>query len=404
MGAEQMTKNGTMKKKLLFINGHLNTGGTEKALVDILCHMDYEKYDVDLLLVEGFGDYAALLPPQLRVIYRDFQRAYGPFAACLVDCVRSRDWFSLKMRLISVLAGRMGQGLLKYAAKLLLGEHHYDCVIAFRPGFSSQLSAFAVRADRRISWWHHGEVVPSLRSFPDSALFCDSVAVVSDSCRVMLAREFPELADKLVTIPNMLDAGQILERAGAYDPYSDKSVRHIVSVGRLSEEKHFENAIRAARALKERGIRFIWHLVGDGPLRGALEQLARELDITDCFIFEGNQPNPYPWFRHADLFVHPSYVESFGIVVLEAMALGIPCVVARSLGPEEFIEDGINGLLTGQSPEALTDGVLRILEDRALYDSIRANSRCPEQYLPEIVMKRIEELFFAGENTAEQKR
>jgi glycosyltransferase involved in cell wall biosynthesis len=205
----------------------------------------------------------------------------------------------------------------------------------------------------------------------------------------MLAKEFPELADKMVTIHNMLDPDQILRRAEP-DPYSDKSVRHIVSVGRLSQEKHFENTIHAARALKDRRIPFCWHLVGDGPQRGVLEALAQELEVADCFRFEGNQPNPYPFFRHADLFVHPSYVESFGIVVLEAMTLGVPCVVTRSLGPAEFIEHEKNGLLTEQSPASLTDAVLRLLEDRDLYHAIKKNTHCPDKYLPDTVMEEIE--------------
>lgn len=378
-----------MKKKLLFINGHLNIGGTEKALVDILCHMDYERYDVDLLLVEGLGDYVSLLPPEVRVIYRPLEQAYGPFVKCIKNCLLRRDWFSLKLRLLSLLADRLDQKYFGPVGDLLLGRHHYDCVIAFRPGFSSQLAAFSVHAERRLTWWHHGEVVPSQRSFPDSAIACDAVAVVSDSCLAMLAREFPELADKMVTVHNMLDTDGILRRAEP-DPYSDKSVRHIVSVGRLSPEKHFENAIHAAKALKDRGIPFCWHLVGDGPLRPELERLAQELDVADCFRFEGNQPNPYPYFRHADLFVHPSYVESFGIVVLEAMSLGVPCVVTRSLGPAEFIAHEKNGLLTEQSPESLSQAVLRLLEDRQLYDAIRRNTHCPDKYLPDAVIEEIE--------------
>lgn len=380
-----------MKKKLLFINGHLNAGGVEKALIDVLRHIDYERFDVDLLLLEGQGDYAPLLPGQVRVIERPLLNTFGSLFGSLSRCVRERDWFCLRMRLIFLAAKFFGQKTIRLARKLLLGNAHYDCAVGFRPGICTQVAAFAADADRRIAWWHHGEINVSRQEYPQSALACDAVAVVSDACRDMLAREFPVLADRLVTIHNILDVAAMEQRTEP-DPYSDKSLRHIVSVGRLAPEKHFENAVHAAKALKDRGIRFCWHLVGDGPLRGELEALVRELDVADCFRLEGNQPNPYPFFRHAYLFVHPSYVESFGIVVLEAMALGVPCVVTRSLGPGEFIEDGKNGLLTEQSPEALTDAVLRILEDRMLYDSIRAASRCPGKYLPENVIEQIMQL------------
>lgn len=392
------------KKALLFINGHLNTGGVEKSLLDILTHLDYEKYEVDLLLTEKLGDYAPQLPPQVKVLLRSIEGTYGPLGTVLLQGFRRRDWFTVKMRLVFLLMRLFGSRCICLAKHLLTGGKEYDCVVGFRRGLCTEIAAYAVNAKRRITWWHHGSVNVDPKAYLEQVKPFPQVVAVSEGCRTMLQEAMPSLADRLVTIHNILNPDTIRARAAAFQPYRDDGLIHIVSVGGLAPEKHFDNAIYAAKRLKELDVPFRWHLVGDGVLREELRKKAAELEVTDRFHFEGNQVNPYPYIKNADLFVHPSYVESFGIVVLEAMALGIPCVVTRSLGPEEFIEDGINGLLTDQSPEALTDGVLRILEDRALYDSIRANSRCPEQYLPENVMKRIEELFFAGENAAEQKR
>ena len=97
--------------------------------------------------------------------------------------------------------------------------------------------------------------------------------------------------------------------------------------------------------------------------------------------------------KYADLYVHPSYVESQGLTILEAMALHLPCVVTISRGPGEFIEDGVNGLLTEQSPQALTAGVKRMLEDRKLYNKIQSASVCPERFRAAEVMRKIYELF-----------
>ena len=224
-------------------------------MVDILRHIDYERFDVDLLLLERLGDYAHQLPAQVHVILRPLQNTYGPLVRCLSDCVRKRDWFSLKMRLTMLAASRLGQKHIALARNLLLGDRHYDCAIGFRPGICTQVAAFASDAERRITWWHHGEINIGRSDYLESSKDCDAVAVVSDSCRAMLSREFPELADKMVTIHNMLDTDEILRRAEP-DPYSGKSVRHIVSVGRLSPEKHFDNAIRAAKALKDRRLPF----------------------------------------------------------------------------------------------------------------------------------------------------
>ena len=86
-------------------------------------------------------------------------------------------------------------------------------------------------------------------------------------------------------------------------------------------------------------------------------------------------------------------MESQGLAVLEAMCLGIPCVVTKSRGPCEFIVDGENGLLTEQSPEALAEQVERILRDRNLYEEIQGNTRLPAVFLPSCVMRKIEGLF-----------
>lgn len=208
----------------------------------------------------------------------------------------------------------------------------------------------------------------------------------------MLADAFPTLERKLTIVPNMLDIDSIRRKAEAFQPYAQADVLHIVTLCRLSPEKRIENAIFAAQKLKAAGIAFLWHLVGGGSIDSDLRQRAEAAGVSDVFLFEGNQPNPYPYLKNADLFVHPSYVESQGLVVLEAMALGIPCVVTKSLGPCEFIEDGVNGILTEQSPESLADKVLEMLTNRELYECIMANIHCPEQFTPENVMKKVEEL------------
>ena len=92
-----------MKEKILFINGHLNTGGVEKSLLDILQHIDYNKYDVDLLLLEELGDYASELPKNVRVNLRSLKNTYGTAIRSLLQCIHKRDWFCFRMRLIFIL-------------------------------------------------------------------------------------------------------------------------------------------------------------------------------------------------------------------------------------------------------------------------------------------------------------
>lgn len=377
-------------KKLLFVNGHLNTGGVEKSLLDILKHLDYENFEVDLLLLEELGDYASEIPEQVHVQLRCLKNTYGSVTTSLLRCIRQRDWFCFQMRLIFLMMKLFGQKNIRLARKLLTGNQHYDCVIGFRSGICTQIAAFAVNAGKRITWWHHGEINVERSSYLEAANACDRIAVVSEACRGMLADAFPTLEQKLTIVPNMLDIDSIRRKAESFQPYAQADVLHIVTLCRLSPEKRIENAIFAAQKLKAAGIAFLWHLVGGGNIDSDLRQQAEAAGVSDVFLFEGNQPNPYPYLKKADLFVHPSYVESQGLVVLEAMALGLPCVVTKSLGPCEFIEDGVNGILTEQSPESLAEKVMEILTDQKLYEQIKMNTHCPEQFAPECVMREIE--------------
>ena len=236
-------------KKILFINGHLNTGGVERSLVDVLKHMDYTKYAVDLLLLEDTGDYVSELPPEVKTRFRDIHHTYGGFASSIRQCITAHDWMCLRLRFLFLLQKFFGACVLKRVATILLGKHHYDCVIGFRPGICSDLAAYSVQADRKITWWHHGEFNVDCAAYGDMCSKMNAVAVVSQSCKAMLQEKLPELESKLVCIPNMLDAVAIGQKAGN-SPYTGDML-HIVSVGRLAPEKHFENIIPVAKTLRD---------------------------------------------------------------------------------------------------------------------------------------------------------
>ena len=79
-------------------------------------------------------------------------------------------------------------------------------------------------------------------------------------------------------------------------------------------------------------------------------------------------------------------------MIAVALALGIPCVVTKSTGVMDFLNDGENALLTEQNPDDLAAKVLQVLTDADLRDRLRNSASCPEQFLPEVVMKKIEDL------------
>lgn len=380
-----------MKKKILFINGHMNVGGVEKSLVDILRNINYEKFEVDLLLLEELGDYKDEIPEQVNIIFHGLKNTYGSLLPCLLRCIRQRDWFSLRMRLIFLMMKFFGQDKIKLARKLLTSDKHYDCAIGFRSGICTQAAVFAADAKKKITWWHHGDFNVPVKEYSEIVDACDNVVSVSQSCADMLKEKISNISEKLIVIPNMIDIDLLEKKCGTASPYTAEKT-HIITVCRISPEKHVENIIYAAKELKSKGYDFCWHIVGDGVLKSHLQDLAIQNDLSNFVIFEGSKVNPYPYVKYAFLYVHPSYVESQGITILEAMALGVPCVVTKSRGPCEFIQNEVNGLLVDQSFEALAEGIKRLVKDALLYKKIKKNTVSSIKYTPEKIIQHIQNL------------
>lgn len=119
----------------------------------------------------------------------------------------------------------------------------------------------------------------------------------------------------------------------------------IVAVGRLAPEKALDVLLAAFSRLASRFPRWKVVLVGEGPERAALAELARSLGIAERVIFAGWLPEPGQELAKADLFVMSSRYEGFPNALLEAMACGLPVISTDCLGSREIITPDVDGLL-----------------------------------------------------------
>jgi glycosyltransferase involved in cell wall biosynthesis len=148
-------------------------------------------------------------------------------------------------------------------------------------------------------------------------------------------------------------------------------------VGRLQPWKGQEIFLRAAARLAEAQADIRFMVVGgailgwEGSYPDDLRHLAADLGIADRVFFAGHQADMHPWYDALDVVVHASFGEPFGLVLVEAMALGKPLVATNLGGPLEIIEDGTSGLLVPPGdPEQLAEAVERVLADRMLASSL----------------------------------
>lgn len=385
------------KKNILFVNGHLQVGGVERSLVDAICHLNYDKYDVDLLLLEGKGEYFHELPKEVNIIYKPVGNAYGPLLKVLYKCVKNRDYLCLVWRIAIILSQIIGGKMWKIVMPFLGLKKNYSAAIAYRECTAPMtIVANAVSAECKICWWHFGGINPTT----DTSMLLktwssfDKIVGVSNSVKQFLEELSSELQNKLCVVPNMIDAERIKGLADDENPYKDDNMFKIVSVTRIEPEKNPGDIIEAAKMLVAERIGFKWYIIGDGSLFDGMKRSIEQSRLQNNIIMLGRKANPYPWVKYADLFVHTSHVESQGLVIQEAMTIGTPCVVARSEGPSEYIEDGVNGIMAKPTVESLVMGIKRAIENAELRKTISENAKTSlaKIYSPEVVIEIIENL------------
>lgn len=193
---------------------------------------------------------------------------------------------------------------------------------------------------------------------------------VSQATTAYYRRHLPLLLIKrLHCLPNFI----VLPRRS--EPRSNcRTPLRLLSVGRLVPEKQHHQLLLLAKVLQQRDFPFQLSLVGDGPLRNELETALHILGLSEHVNLCGNQNQMLTIYENADLLLHPASAEPFGLVILEAMVRGIPCLVERcSLGPRDFLSNGIGGLYVDFTDvSALASLVEHISYSSVLYHNLSA--------------------------------
>ena len=186
----------------------------------------------------------------------------------------------------------------------------------------------------------------------------DSIVCVSSAERELLLARFGELADRVVVIPNGIEAAEFEDVV----PHPTAG-RTILSVGRLEEYKAVDEILRALPPVDAQLV-----VIGDGPHRVALERLAADLGLQDRVQFLGSVPREalVRWMITADVVVTCSRREAYGLVVAEALSAGSR-VVASAIPAHRELADRVGGdslllVPVDAPPEELTHTICRSLQ------------------------------------------
>jgi D-inositol-3-phosphate glycosyltransferase len=151
----------------------------------------------------------------------------------------------------------------------------------------------------------------------------------------------------------------------------------LLFVGTLNQRKGVDVLVRAAKALKDKDIRFSLAMVGTGPLRPELEQLITAFDLSNEVILHGSvaRGDLGNWYRWADVTCVPSTDEPLGMVVLESLVAGTPIVGSAVGGIPFMVQEEVNGLLVPpRDPDALASALARISREPAFLGQLKQAS------------------------------
>lgn len=314
--------------RLAFFLRDLAGGGGEKSVVHLAGALSERGWDVDLVLVRHEGDYLAMVPESVRVIALDRDR--------LAASVGKLSSYIRKERPAVVISALDANNVVAIAAKLLgrlrtpvLAWVHSVVTEAYlRPKVARlKLVPLAIRICYR---------------FADRLIAASNGAANDLASHLGIAAEAVRVVYNPVVSPELARLGSL----PSGHPWIDARQHQVVlGVGRLEAVKNFDMLIRAFKALRDqRNAKLI--ILGEGSERERLECLVRDLNLTADVDLPGFVQNPYAFMQKAAVVALTSHYESFGNVLVEAMALGTPVVATRcKCGPEEILDGGRFGEL-----------------------------------------------------------
>ncbi len=363
------------KKKLLIISGGMEIGGIERSLLGLLGALDYDKYDVDLLLFSVSGEWLPLVDKRCNLLPE-----IGECAAMtqpITQVLKEHPLIALS-RIAVRLAVKKKYGINDGSSFALLSGYWRSCV-RFMPRLSGEYDAavsfmwphdFALKkvsAKKKFAWIHTDYTIAKMNFEKDEKLWSgfDKIAGVSDEVCSSFAKVYPKLKDKLVTVENVLSAEFVRSQANEFAPDEiDRTKKTILSVGRFCKAKAFDLVPEVCRIMLDSGLDFKWYLVGYGGDEELIRSKIREYGVEDTLIILGKKGNPYPYMAACDVYAQPSRYEGKAVTVREAQILGKPVLITDFETAKSQVDAGVDGIICPQGSENVAKALNELLNDR----------------------------------------
>lgn len=365
-----------MSKRKVFIAIHqLNIGGAQKALLSALNAIDYDKNDVTLYVRKDRLDLLPLVNKNVSkiIINKDKTKYYRkPYTAFWTGVSFLQKLLKMDTKKTEEkIRNYIIKSQIKYEKKHYFSDNvEYDVAISYIQGYTAKMVADNIKAKKKVLFYH--DSTDSLHKLHNEVFKrYDRIYCVSQGAMQTITSFYPQFSEKINYIENFVDYKKIREDAKAFEPEYDKDKLILCSCGRMTKVKGFDLAVKSAKILKDNGIDFKWYFISDGVERKGIEKLVLENDLNDKITITGLLDNPYPYIKNCDIYVQPSYEESFGLAIIEAMILNVPVVSTATVGGYVVVSDMENGVVSEINEESIAEKIMLLKSDEALQRKIK---------------------------------
>lgn len=361
------------KKNLLFFIGELGSGGAERVLMEILKHLDREKYTLTVVVNRAGGYFYDKLPDDVTLIDRSLIRKskYD-----LYDRIYGLPKIIKQQKADLVVAVMQGAGRSLMRSRILIDR---KVKLVIRIGNNPKSHLFK----NQTPFWNRIEKFETTHFFPKA----DSTIAISSGIKEALIEDLnlkPRRVDmihnpvdvqklqrlkKVKSDDSRLDDVEDLQRMNKMktsdSQFSDvEEFKKLVAIGRLIPEKGYDEMIRVFQKVRSE-IPCKLTILGDGPLRADLQSQIDNLGLQGDINMTGFVENPWSYLDDADLYLTTSRSEGFHLTIVEAMACGVvPVATNCDYGPREIITDGVDGrLVPVDDTKAIADAVIELLQN-----------------------------------------
>lgn len=383
-----------MKKRIFIAIHYMEIGGAEISLVGLLHSLDYSRYDVDLFVYRHVGELMEYIPSEVRLLPEDGAYAHleCPVRKAIMDGYISLALSRLKARWQFRSYCRRNNPKDDFAhhqivARATIGNlpslekyGEYDLAISFLQPHNIVLEK--VKAKKKVCWIHTDYSTVSVNAEHELPVWSgfDHIISISGSVTEGFLKVFPSLKEKIVLMHNILPKKFVESRADMISAEEverempkGEGVVNLLSVGRYSPAKNYDNVPDICRRVRGEGCNVKWYIIGYGTEEDLIRTRIKEAGMEDFVILLGKKTNPYPYIKACDVYVQPSRYEGNSVTVREAQMLLRPVVVTNYPTAVSQVVNGEDGIIVPLDNGGCAKGIAEIIKKTELRERIAGN-------------------------------